>query len=271
MPRWLRKRGHRLAFSNGILLLAGIALALIIATGAHVDKLVAFYAIGVFTGFTLAGFGMAKYYRTHPSTHHRWHIGVNAVAGSVSAVVVVVFAITKFTEGAWLVVIVFPLLVVALLRLHRAYVREEAVLATTTDGLPGASAASTSSSSSSTMSTSRSCGRCVMPEVCDPNNCTACTSASTRHTRPICRSTGTPRTAPTSPSKSSTVPTGGWTVQPSRSPANSCVRTPRTGDGAPAAPGIRHARHAIPARPHGRPDRARGVAGAGRGRDDRAF
>lgn len=136
MPRWLRKRGHRLAFSNGILLLAGIALALIIATGAHVDKLVAFYAIGVFTGFTLAGFGMAKYYRTHPSTHHRWHIGVNAVAGSVSAVVVVVFAITKFTEGAWLVVIVFPLLVVALLRLHRAYVREEAVLATTTDGLP---------------------------------------------------------------------------------------------------------------------------------------
>ncbi len=136
MPRWLRKRGHRLAFSNGILMLAGVALALILVTGAHVDKLVAFYAIGVFTGFTLAGFGMAKYHRTHQAaTGRSWRIAVNTVSGTVSAVVVVVFAITKFTEGAWLVV-VFPLLVVALLRLHRAYVREEAILATTTDAHP---------------------------------------------------------------------------------------------------------------------------------------
>ena len=65
LPRWLTKRGHRLAFSNGIVVLTVVSLALILATGAHVDKLVAFYAIGVFTGFTLAGFGMAKYFRTH--------------------------------------------------------------------------------------------------------------------------------------------------------------------------------------------------------------
>ena len=64
LPRWLTKRGHRLAFSNGIVVLTVLALALILGTGAHVDKLVAFYAIGVFTGFTLAGFGMAKHFRT---------------------------------------------------------------------------------------------------------------------------------------------------------------------------------------------------------------
>ena len=69
LPRWLTKRGHRLAFSNGIVVLTVLALALILGTGAHVDKLVAFYAIGVFTGFTLAGFGMAKHFRTLRTAH----------------------------------------------------------------------------------------------------------------------------------------------------------------------------------------------------------
>ena len=74
LPRWLTKRGHRLAFSNGIIVLAVIALALILGTGAHVDELVAFYAIGVFTGFTLAGFGMARYFTTH--REGRWRVKV---------------------------------------------------------------------------------------------------------------------------------------------------------------------------------------------------
>ncbi|MBK8734107.1 MAG: amino acid permease [Actinomycetales bacterium] len=129
LPRWLRKRGHRLAFSNGILLLTVVALALLIGTGAHVDKLVAFYAIGVFTGFTLAGFGMAAYHRTHRGPRSRWSVLLNGVSGSVAAGVVIVFAVTKFTEGAWLVVVVFPVMVIGLLRLHRAYQREEAALA----------------------------------------------------------------------------------------------------------------------------------------------
>ena len=63
LPRQLTRRGHRLAFSNGIIVLAVLVdRALIVGTGAHVDKLVAFYAIGVFTGFTFAGFGMARYF-----------------------------------------------------------------------------------------------------------------------------------------------------------------------------------------------------------------
>ena len=128
LPRWLTKRGHRLAFSNGIIVLAVVSLALILGTGAHVDKLVAFYAIGVFTGFTLAGFGMAKHYRTFRQGRWRAKVALNTLTGAVSALVVVIFAVTKFTEGAWLVVLVFPLLVVVLLRLHGAYEREAALL-----------------------------------------------------------------------------------------------------------------------------------------------
>ena len=128
LPRWLTKRGHRLAFSNGIVVLAVLALALILGTGAHVDKLVAFYAIGVFTGFTLAGFGMAKHFRTVRPDRWRLKAIVNDLVGTTSALIVVVFAVTKFTEGAWLVVVLFPILVVLLLRLREAYRREAAIL-----------------------------------------------------------------------------------------------------------------------------------------------
>ena len=129
LPRWLTKRGHRLAFSNGIVVLAVSAILLIIGTDAHVDKLIAFYAIGVFTGFTMAGFGMAKYFRQHRVGRWRWQMAINLVSGSVSAVVVVIFAVTKFTEGAWLVLVLFPIMVGGLLRLRRQYAREAAALA----------------------------------------------------------------------------------------------------------------------------------------------
>ena len=128
LPRWLTKRGHRLAFSNGIIVLAVIALALILGTGAHVDELVAFYAIGVFTGFTLAGFGMARYFTTHRVGRWRVKVVINTAVGAVAGAVVLIFAVTKFTEGAWLVVLVFPLLVVLLLRLRRTYQEEAALL-----------------------------------------------------------------------------------------------------------------------------------------------
>jgi amino acid transporter len=63
LPRWLTRRGHRLVFSNGIILLAALSLALMLVAGATVDALIPFYAIGVFTGFAMAGFGMARYHR----------------------------------------------------------------------------------------------------------------------------------------------------------------------------------------------------------------
>ena len=68
LPRWLMKRGQRLVFSNGIIVLTVLSVTLIGVVGANVNALVPFYAIGVFTAFTMAGFGMAKYYRTHQVT-----------------------------------------------------------------------------------------------------------------------------------------------------------------------------------------------------------
>jgi amino acid transporter len=129
LPRWLTKRGHRLAFSNGIVVLAVASITLIIATRGSVNHLVAFYAIGVFTGFTLAGFGMAKYFRTQRAGHWRAQIAINVASGTISAIVVVVFAVTKFTEGAWVVLVLFPILVVVLLRLRATYQREADALA----------------------------------------------------------------------------------------------------------------------------------------------
>jgi amino acid transporter len=128
LPRQLTKRGHRLAFSNGILLLAGGGLLLVIITAGSVEHLVAFYALGVFTGFTLAGFGMTRYYlRTKPA---QWGVKVfiNSLAGSVSFAIVIIFSIVKFTEGAWLVLVTAPILVVTLLRLRRQYTREQEAL-----------------------------------------------------------------------------------------------------------------------------------------------
>lgn len=128
LPRQLTKRGHRLAFSNGILLLAGGGLLLVIITAGSVEHLVAFYALGVFTGFTLAGFGMTKYsLRTKPKG---WRIKVviNAAAGSVSLAIVIIFSVVKFTEGAWLVLVTAPILVMVFLRLRRQYTREQEAL-----------------------------------------------------------------------------------------------------------------------------------------------
>jgi amino acid transporter len=128
LPRWLTKRGHRLVFSNGIVALAVLSCTLLAVVGANVNKLVPFYAIGVFTAFTMAGLGMAKHhYETRePGWRHR--LVINFSAGVTSAVVVLIFAVVKFTEGAWLVVILFAVGVPALIRLNREYHMESEVL-----------------------------------------------------------------------------------------------------------------------------------------------
>jgi amino acid transporter len=124
LPRQLTRRGHRLAFSSGIIVLTTLAVALLCGVGAHVDKLIPFYAIGVFTGFTMAGLGMAKYHRTHRETGWRRKVVINTTSGVVSAIVVLIFAVVKFREGAWLVVVLFPILWLVLMRLNAQYRRE---------------------------------------------------------------------------------------------------------------------------------------------------
>jgi amino acid transporter len=130
LPRQLTKRGHRLAFSNGIFVLAVVAIALIIAFKAQLNALVGLYAVGVFTGFTFAGFGMVKH--NLRMRERRWKLGVvvNAFSGTLSLTVVGILLVTKFTEGAWIVAVVGPPMYYGLLRLHRQYVQEEQQLET---------------------------------------------------------------------------------------------------------------------------------------------
>ncbi|MBO0715651.1 MAG: APC family permease, partial [Acidimicrobiales bacterium] len=128
LPRQLQRRGHRLVFSNGIVVLTVLAVALLLATDARVSSLIALYAIGVFTGFTMAGAGMVRYHLREREPGWRRGVIVNGSAAVLSFVVDVVFAVTKFTEGAWLVVVLLPLMVGAFIRLHRQYQQEAAQL-----------------------------------------------------------------------------------------------------------------------------------------------
>ena len=130
LPRCLTKRGQRLVFSNGIIVLTVLSVTLIGVVGANVNALVPFYAIGVFTAFTMAGFGMAKYFHTHRVPGWRHKLVICFSSGVLTSVVVVIFAVVKFTAGAWLILIIFPIGVFALIRLNREYRSEARVLET---------------------------------------------------------------------------------------------------------------------------------------------
>jgi amino acid transporter len=128
LPRQLMKRGHRLVFSNGIIALTALSVVLLLTTGGSVNALVPFYAIGVFTGFSMAGYGMTKHHLTQREPGWRRRLAINLSAAILSTIVVGIFAVAKFTEGAWLVVVVFPVLVFILIRLNREYRAEAAIL-----------------------------------------------------------------------------------------------------------------------------------------------
>jgi amino acid transporter len=128
LPRPMMKRGHRLVFSNAIIILTALAVTLVIVTGGSVDAVVPLFAMGVFTGFSMAGYGMTKHNLTQREPGWRGRVVVNLSAAILSTIVVMIFAVAKFTEGAWLVVVVFPILVFALMRLNRQYRAESSVL-----------------------------------------------------------------------------------------------------------------------------------------------
>jgi amino acid transporter len=124
LPRQMTKRGHRLVYSNGIIVLAAVAMLLVIATGGVVTHLIPLYAIGVFTGFTISQAGMVKHHRTHREPGWRKSTVIQGLGCVLSFAVLIVLAITKFTEGAWVIIVVLPVLVYGLVRLNKQYVRE---------------------------------------------------------------------------------------------------------------------------------------------------
>jgi amino acid transporter len=125
MPKQLTKRGHRLVFSNGIIALSLAAAVLVLFTGAEVSLLIPLYAIGVFTSFTLSQAGMTKHHIKRKERGWQRGVVVNGIGAVLSLIVLVVVAVTKFSEGAWRIIVIVPILVVLLLRLHKQYQKEE--------------------------------------------------------------------------------------------------------------------------------------------------
>ena len=159
------------AFSNGIVTLTVLAVLLLLATGASVHALVPLYAMGVFTGFAMAGYGMAKHHLTKRERGWRHKLVTNLAAGITSTIVVMIFVVTKFTEGAWLIVVVFPVLVFTFIRLNNRYRAEAAILdvpAPAIQGRPGMRA--TTCSFVSTRSTLRCLKRCATGRACGPTS-----------------------------------------------------------------------------------------------------
>ena len=124
MPRQLTKRGHRLVFSNGIIFLAAFAILLVVVTGASVEHLIPLYAIGVFTSFTLSQAGMARHHLRVKEPGWRAGLFINGLGAVMTLVVDIVIGWMKFTHGAWVIIVLVPVMVVFLVRLSRQYATE---------------------------------------------------------------------------------------------------------------------------------------------------
>lgn len=138
LPRQLTYRGRRLVFTWGIYVLSAGAIFLVIITGAVVTNLIPLYAIGVFLGFTISQAGMTRRFwragHLKPGEHTwgletkivydpRWQLKllVSGIGSIVTFIVMIVFIITKFTSGAWAIVLLIPMLVWVFFRIHRHY------------------------------------------------------------------------------------------------------------------------------------------------------
>ncbi len=121
MPRQFAFRGERLAFNSGIVALALVASAVVIAFRGRVEALIPLYAIGVFTAFTLSQSGMVRHWLTGRGPGWRRSALINGTGAVATGIVTVVFAIAKFGLGAWVVIIIVPILVVAMLLVNREY------------------------------------------------------------------------------------------------------------------------------------------------------
>lgn len=121
MPRQFTQRGARLNFSNGVLLIFFSASALIFLFNADTHALLPLYATGVFVSFTISQAGMFVHWKRLKTSGWKHKAIINALGTAICAVVCVVIAITRFAEGAWVVVIVIPLLVMMMLKIKKHY------------------------------------------------------------------------------------------------------------------------------------------------------
>jgi amino acid transporter len=121
MPRQLAARGDRLAFSNGIVTLAGVAFLLVWLFHGDTNALVPLYAIGVFVCFTLSQAGMVVHWRATREPGWRWKAWLNGVGALATGLVSIIQLVTKFTTGGWIIAVIIPVIILLLQKIHRHY------------------------------------------------------------------------------------------------------------------------------------------------------
>jgi amino acid transporter len=124
-PRQFALRGDRLAFSMGILMLGLIAASLVIAAGGQTHALIPLYAVGVFIDFTISQAGMIRHWQRERPVGWRKRLAVNAVGTVATGLVAIVVVAVKFFAGAWLVIVLIPILVSGMLFIRREYDAQE--------------------------------------------------------------------------------------------------------------------------------------------------
>ncbi|MFN8500116.1 MAG: APC family permease [Anaerolineae bacterium] len=153
LPKWFTFRGSRLVFSWGVIMLAGLASILVVLFAGSVSRLIPLYAIGVFLSFTLSQSGMVVRWRKigemmkagtlrpgdevptlgsilRYDSHWHWKQALNAVGAVVTFIVVIVFLVTKFAQGAWITAILIPSIIWVFFRIHRHYQEVRRVMST---------------------------------------------------------------------------------------------------------------------------------------------
>ena len=128
LPHQMRNRGDRLVFSNGVLILATAAIVLIVAFGGVTTALIPLYAVGVFMSFTLSQAGMVRHHQKQREENWRRHAIMNGVGSVATLIVLVIVATTKFTSGAWVPLVLIPLIILLFKAIRRHYLRVDRAL-----------------------------------------------------------------------------------------------------------------------------------------------
>jgi amino acid transporter len=121
LPRQFGNRGDRLVFSNGVVILAVVAIALVIGFHGNTHGLIPLYAVGVFTSFTLSQTSMVRRWMRLRPERWGWRVAINATGAVTTGTVLIVVAATKFMDGAWIVIVLIGLLIALFLAIRRHY------------------------------------------------------------------------------------------------------------------------------------------------------
>ncbi len=138
-PRQLALRGHRLNFSNGIVVLATLAAVLIVIFRSDTHLLIPLYAVGVFTSFTLSQSGMFVHWLRQKGEHWHYKAFINGLGAAVTVIAVLIIGVTKFMMGAWIVILLIPLIIFGMLRIRKHYATVASRLNISNEELPNLS------------------------------------------------------------------------------------------------------------------------------------